>query len=221
MAADKRYSFGIFKSIQNGQAIKTAPQVLACGKGRRHLCGSILLFVFVFVFNAEENIDTILLLTFNKENITWPNGVVNAEEEDHMLGWVDVHHLFRTNIRFTNKKLMPNGVKVSDNKISSYRFSKLFLFYTIYIIPAHLHRPKGEDALLVEEPPGLLLVLLPLHNVQEGGGPLIRDLTKYRFDQKIQIKICCLSTISMLQCLLGFGLLPSVTTTPHDTLTPP
>ena len=82
------------------KAIKTTPQVLACGKGRRHLCGSILLFVFVFVFNAEENIDTILLLTFNKENITWPNGVVNAEEEDHMLGWVDVHHLFRTNIRF-------------------------------------------------------------------------------------------------------------------------
>ena len=116
---------------------------------------------------------------------------------------------------------MPSGVKVSNNKISSYRFSKLSMFYTIYIIPSHLHRPKGEDALLVEEHPGLLLVLLPLHNVQEGGGPLIRDLTKYRFDQKIQIKICCLSTISMLQCLLGFGLLPSVTTTPRDTLTPP
>ena len=104
---------------------------------------------------------------------------------------------------------MPSGVKVSNNKISSYRFSKLSMFYTIYIIPSHLHRPKGEDALLVEEHPGLLLVLLPLHNVQEGGGPLIRDLTKYRFDQKIQIKICCLSTMSRLQCLRTFWVLAS------------
>ena len=76
---------------------------------------------------------------------------------------------------------MPSGVKVSNNKISSYRFSKLSMFYTIYIIPSHLHRPKGEDALLVEEHPGLLLVLFPLHYVQERGRPLVRNLGKIYF----------------------------------------
>ena len=45
----------------------------------------------------------------------------------------------------------------------------------------HLHGPKWEHALLVEEDPGLLLVLFPLHYVQERGRPLVRNLGKIYF----------------------------------------
>ena len=40
----------------------------------------------------------------NYKIIAWPNGVVNAKEEDKVLGWVDIHHL--CNIRMVTNNLM-------------------------------------------------------------------------------------------------------------------
>ena len=41
-----------------------------------------LFFFFFFVLEI-----------FNYLLPTWPDGVINTKEEDHVLGWVDVHHL--------------------------------------------------------------------------------------------------------------------------------
>ena len=41
---------------------------------------------------------------------------------------------------------------------------------------ACLHGPEREDALFVEKDARLLLVLLPLDHVQEGGRPLVGNL---------------------------------------------
>ena len=49
----------------------------------------------------------------------------------------------------------------------------------------HLHGPKWEHTLLVEEDPRLLLVLFPLNYVQERGRPLVRNLGKICFLPKI------------------------------------
>ena len=57
----------------------------------RYSAGNLQLFVtprgqtvfFLFFF----------LAIFNYLLPTWPDGVINTKEEDHVLGWVDVHHL--------------------------------------------------------------------------------------------------------------------------------
>ena len=45
-------------------------------------------------------------------------------------------------------------------------------------LPKYLHCPEREDAFFMEEDARLLLMLLPLDHVQEGGGPLVGNLTK-------------------------------------------
>ena len=45
----------------------------------------------------------------------------------------------------------------------------------------HLHGPEWEHTLLVEEDTRLLLMLFPLHYVQERGRPLVRNLGKICF----------------------------------------
>ena len=46
------------------------------------------------IFNCLLPGQTVVcLVIFNYLLPTRPDGVINAEEEDHVLGWVDVHHL--------------------------------------------------------------------------------------------------------------------------------
>ena len=45
-------------------------------------------------------------------------------------------------------------------------------------LPKYLHSPEREDTLLMEEDARLLLMLLPFDHVQEGGRPLVGNLTK-------------------------------------------
>ena len=78
-----------------------------------------------------------------------PNCVVDTEEHNHVLA---VNKSLGTNGKGINVIFLSRCIKVHD-----------------------LHGPKGEDVFLVEEDPSLLRMLHPLHRVDEGDWPLIRD----------------------------------------------
>ena len=54
---------------------------------------------------------------------------------------------------------------------------------------ACLHGPEREDALFVEKDARLLLVLLPLDHVQEGGRPLVGNLVLMHIVRGSRIRI--------------------------------
>ena len=56
-------------------------------------------------------------------------------------------------------------------------------------MPKYLHGPEREDALFVEEDARLLLVLLPLDHVQEGGRPLVGNLVLMHIVRGSRIRI--------------------------------
>ena len=52
--------------------------------------------------------------------VTWPNSVVDAQEEDKVLGWVDVHYLYKIMISESeqNSLIIVNYVKISPKSKS-------------------------------------------------------------------------------------------------------
>ena len=76
----------------------------------------------------------------------WPDCVVNAEEHQHVLP-----------IKYMSM---------------SVRFEKYLLRTDVH----NLHCPQRENIFLVKEDPGFLRMLDPLHSVNIGHWPLVRDL---------------------------------------------
>ena len=78
-----------------------------------------------------------------------PNCVVDTEEHNHVLA--------------VNKSLGTNQ-------------KRIYVIFLLRCIKVHdLHGPQGENIFFVKEDPSLLRMLHPLHCVDEGDWPLVRD----------------------------------------------
>ena len=118
-----------------------------CARGRRLRGGSSL-----FIENGIRNhsLEIVQGFHFIHSILTWPNGVVDAEEEDHVVVWNDLHHFHRPqrNCQYC----------CIDLKFELWRFLSL------------------TNVLLMEKDPFLLRMLNPFHDVAMNHGPLDREL---------------------------------------------
>ena len=108
------------------------------------------------------------------------SSAIKAEDWSWYWSWILIKISVRDLIRFT-RSFFFWWEHSTHWSVALLPIFKVALTRETILTGNHLHGPKWEHTLLVEEDPRLLLVLFPLHYVQERGRPLVRNLGKIYF----------------------------------------